>query len=50
MLDVPVQACREGFQANPESHSILRSDEERIYSHKLVDPILPRKASSELLW
>ena len=47
MLDVPVQARRGRFQANPESHSTLRGDEDPACRSKLVDPMPPRKASSE---
>jgi len=32
VLDVPVQARRGRFQANPESHSTPRGDEERFIS------------------
>ena len=32
MMDVPVQAGRRSFQANPETHSTPRSDEERFTS------------------
>ena len=39
MMDVPVQAGRRSFQANPEAHSTPRSDEERFY---LINWLIPR--------
>ena len=49
MLDVLVQAGRRKGQVNPPLHSTPRSDEESVIGHKLVDPMLPRKASSEIV-
>jgi hypothetical protein len=49
VLDVPVQAGRRRFQANPEFHQ-LREAMRRDLSRKLANPILPRKTSSEFLW
>jgi hypothetical protein len=50
VMDVRIQARRWREQANPFSHSTSRGDEESVFGHKLVDPKLPRKASSESIW
>jgi hypothetical protein len=44
VLDVPVQACRRGREANPSSFK-RREVMTRANAHKVVDPMLPRKAS-----
>ena len=46
MMDVRIQAGRWRGQVNPLSYSTPRSDEEG-FSHKLAEPMLTRKASSE---
>jgi hypothetical protein len=41
----PVQASREGFQVNPEAHSIPRREYEVSSETEVVDATLPGKAS-----
>jgi len=48
-MDVRIQAGRWREQANPFSHSTPRGDDES-FGHKVADPMLPRKASSESIW
>ena len=44
MVDVPVQARRREREANPSFHQ-RRDAMTRANAHKVVDPMLPRKAS-----